>query len=80
MLHAELGLFGTEFVEVLADRRGRVELHGRITEFQPGTSVAVLLEGPGMTITARYEVMVIPHPGATLLRVQQSLSLPGRLA
>jgi hypothetical protein len=78
VLHAEPGIVGTEFREVLADRGGQVEMHGRITEFQPGTSMAVLLKGQGMTVTARYEVS--PHPAGTLLQVQQSLSLPGRLA
>ena len=41
VLHAEPGIVGTEFREVLADRRGHVEMHGRITEFRPGTSMAV---------------------------------------
>lgn len=45
VLHAEPGMVGTEFREVLQDNRGRVEMHGRITEFQPGASLAVLLEG-----------------------------------
>ena len=78
VLHAEPGMVGTEFREVLADRGGHVEMHGRITEFQPDASMAVRLEGQGMTVTARYEVG--PHPAGTLLQVQQSLSLPGRLA
>ena len=78
MLHAEPGMVGTEFREVLQDNRGRVEMHGRITEFHPGTSMAVLLEGQGMTVTARYEVS--PHPAGTLLHVEQSLALPGRVA
>jgi hypothetical protein len=77
VLHAEPGMVGTEFREVLADRRGHVEMHGRITEFQPGTSMAVLLKGRGMTVTVRYEVS--PHPAGSLLRAEQSLSLPGRL-
>jgi len=78
VLHAEPGVVGTEFREVLQDDRGRVEMHGRITEFQPGTSMAVLLKGQGMMVTARYEVS--PHPAGTLLYVEQSLSLPGRMA
>ena len=78
VLHAEPGMVGTEFLEVLQDNRGRVEMHGRITEFQPGTSMAVLLKGQGMTVTARYEVS--PHPAGTLLHVEQSLALPGRVA
>ena len=78
VLHAEPGVVGTEFREVLQDNRGRVEMHGRITELQPGTSMAVLLKGQGMTVTARYEVS--PHPAGTLLYVEQSLSLPGRMA
>ena len=78
VLNAEPGMVGTEFLEVLADHRGHVQMRGRITEFQPGTSMAVRLEGQGMTVTARYEVS--PHPAGTLLRTQQSLSLPGRLA
>jgi hypothetical protein len=78
VLHAEPGIVGTEFREVLADRRGHVEMNGRITEFRPGTSMAVLLEGRGMTVTVRYEVS--PHPAGTLLRAEQCLSLPGRLA
>jgi len=76
--HAEPGMVGTEFREVLADGRGRVEMHGRITEFHPGTSMAVYLQGQGMTVTARYEVS--PHPAGTLLRAEQSLALPGRVA
>lgn len=75
VLHAEPGMVGTEFREVLADGRGHVEMHGRITEFRPGTSMAVRLEGQGMTVTARYEVS--PHPAGTLLDAQQSLTLPG---
>jgi hypothetical protein len=78
VLRAEPGMVGTEFREVLVDRGGHVEMQGRITEFRPGTSMAVLLEGQGMTVTARYEVG--PHPAGTLLQVQQSLALPGRLA
>jgi hypothetical protein len=78
VLHAQPGMVGTEFREVLGDRGGHVEMHGRITEFQTGTSMAVLLEGQGMVVTARYEVS--RHPAGTLLQVQQSLSLPGRLA
>ena len=78
VLHAEPGMVGTEFREVLADGRGHVEMHGRITEFRPGTSMAVRLEGQGMTVTARYEVS--PHPAGTLLDAQQSHTLPGPLA
>jgi hypothetical protein len=78
VLHAEPGMVGTEFREVLADSRGHIEMHGRITEFRRDTSMAVLLEGQGMTVRARYEVS--GHPDGTLLQVQQSLSLPGRLA
>jgi len=78
VLHAEPGMVGTEFREVLADSHGHVEMHGRITEFRPGTGMAVLLEGQGVTVTARYEVS--PHPAGTLLRAQQSLTVPGRLA
>lgn len=78
VLRAEPGMVGTEFREVLQDDRGRVEMRGRITEFQPGTSMAVRLEGQGMTVTARYEVS--PHPAGTLLQVEQSLTLPGRAA
>lgn len=77
VLHAEPGMVGTEFREVLADSHGHVEMHGRITEFHPGTSMAVQLEGQGMTVSARYEVS--PHPAGTLLQAQQSLTLPGRL-
>lgn len=77
MLHAEPGMVGTKFREVLADNRGRVEMHGLITEFQPGASMAVRLEGQGMTVTARYEVS--PHPAGTLLHAEQSLTLPGRV-
>ena len=40
--------------------------------------MAVLLKGQGMTVTARYEVSL--HPAGTLLRAEQSLSLPGRVA
>lgn len=78
MLHAEPGMVGTEFREVLQDNRGRVEMHGRITQFQPGASLAVLLEGQGMTVTARYQVS--PHPAGTLLHAEQTLALPGRVA
>jgi hypothetical protein len=77
VLHAEPGMVGTEFRELLADDRGHVQMHGRITEFQPDTSMAVLLEGQGMTVPARYEVS--RHPAGTLLQAQQSLALPGRL-
>lgn len=75
VLRAEPGMVGTQFREVLQDDRGRVEMHGRITEFQPGTSMAVRLKGGGMTVTARYQVS--PHPAGTLLHADQSLSLPG---
>lgn len=78
VLHAEPGMVGTEFREVLRDSRGRVEMRGRITEFEPGRSMAVHLEGRGMTVTARYQVS--PHLDGTLLNVEQSLDLPGRLA
>jgi len=78
VLHAEPGMVGTEFREVLQDNRGRVDMHGRITEFRRGTSMAVHLEGQGMTVTARYEVS--PHPAGTLLHAEQSLTLPGRVA
>jgi uncharacterized protein YndB with AHSA1/START domain len=78
VVHAEPGLVGTEFREILQGNRGRVEMRGRITEFQPGTAMAVLLEGQGMTVTARYQVS--PHPRGTLLRAEQSLTLPGRAA
>ncbi len=78
MLHAEPGMVGTESREVLQDNLGRVEMHGRIMEFHPGASMAVLLEGQGMTVTARYEVS--PHPAGTLLHVEQSLAVPGRVA
>jgi uncharacterized protein YndB with AHSA1/START domain len=78
VLHAEPGMIGTEFREVLQDGRGRVEMHGRISDFQPGKAMAVSLEGQGMTVTARYDVG--PHPVGTLLRVDQSLTLPGRWA
>ena len=78
VLHAEPGMVGTEFREVLQDNRGRAEMHGRITEFQPGSSMAVRLEGQGMTVTARYEVR--PHPVGTLLQAEQSLTLPGPMA
>ena len=78
VLHAEPGMVGTEFREVLADGRGHAEMRGRIIEFRPGTSMAVRLEGEGMTVIARYEVS--PHPAGTLLRAQQSLFLAGRLA
>ncbi len=75
VVHAEPGMVGTEFREVLQDERGRVVMHGRITEFQPGASMAVRLEGQGMTVTARYEVS--PHPVGTQLHADQSLRLPG---
>ena len=78
VLNAEPGMVGTEFREVLADGRGHIEMYGRITDFTPDASMAVLLKGQGMTATARYEVS--SHPDGTLLQVQQSLSLPGRLA
>lgn len=78
ILHAEPGMVGTRFREVLQDGRGRAEMQGRITEFRPGRSMAVRLEGHGMTVTARFEVS--PHPRGTLLRADQSLVLPGRLA
>jgi hypothetical protein len=78
VLHDEPGMVGTEFRELLADGRRHVHMHGRITEFTPNRSMAVLLKAEGMTVTARYELH--PHPAGTLLQVQQSLSLPGRLA
>ncbi len=78
VLHAEPGMVGTEFREVLRDNRGHVEMRGRITEFRPGASMAVRLEGQGMTVTARYEVS--PHRLGTLLHAEQSLTLPGRAA
>lgn len=78
VLRAQPGMVGTQFREVLQDNRGQVEMLGQITEFEPGRSMAVLLHGEGMTVTARYEVS--PHPSGTLLHADQSLAIPGRLA
>ena len=73
--HHEPGMVGTRFVEVLADDRGRVEMRGQITAFEPGRTMAVRLEGAGMTVTARYDVR--PHPMGSEVIAQQSVALRG---
>lgn len=78
VLEATPGMVGTVFREVLRDSRGSVEMRGRITEFEPGRSMAVHLEGHGLSVDVRYEVA--PHPRGTRLQAEQALSLPGRFA
>lgn len=78
VLHEEPDVVGTEFREVLEEGRGRIEMHGRIIEFEPGRSMAVQLEGHGVRVTARYEVSA--HPAGALVQAQQSLALPGGVA
>lgn len=78
VLQATPGMVGTVFREVLRDSRGSVEMQGRITEFEPGRSMAVHLQGQGLSVDARYEVA--PHPQGTLLHAEQTVVLPGRFA
>ncbi len=73
--HREPGMVGTRFVEVLAGSRGRVEMHGQITAFEPGRTMAVHLEGAGMSVVARYDVR--PHPAGAEVVADQKLSLGG---
>jgi hypothetical protein len=78
VLQAAPGMVGTVFRETLRDGRGSLEMRGRITEFVPGRSMAVLLEGQGVTVEARY--VVVPHPLGARLEAEQRMSLPGRFA
>lgn len=76
VLHAEPGLVGTTFREVLKDGHGQAVMEGRVTEFSPGRALGMRMHGAGMTVTARY--VVTQHPQGTLLAVDQTLTLPGR--
>lgn len=49
-------LVGTEFVETLRGNGETAEVHGRVAAYQPDQLIAFDLDGPGVTVRARYVV------------------------